>query len=82
MVWVLLDGANAEEVPSWYRPYDGPSLVPGPEIDPDIERWLLSLSKDIQQRFERATWPTGRDVSVGVEVESRVVRDGGWSYFK
>jgi hypothetical protein len=66
----------------WYGPHDGPSLVPGADIDADIERWLLRLSNGIRQRFEQSKWPTGSNVCVCVEVDSRVTRAGGWHYFK
>jgi hypothetical protein len=76
VVWILLDGRGAEQVPGWYAPGSGADLPPG------WDAALVALADEVRTAFAQDAWPDPASIRVLVDADARVRAGGGWSYFR
>jgi hypothetical protein len=83
VVWVLLAGAQDDELPEWFKP-GAPVDHPGrnQNLDPALLVWLDHLQQAVRDEFAAARWPGPEKVDVLFDSEHRVREGGGFWYFK
>jgi len=78
VVWVLLDGASPDDLPTWWSS-DGTSRGTSDEM---CDSWLRSIAATVRHRFVEAGWPDADHVTVLFDADERVEEGGGFFYFK
>ncbi len=83
VVWVLLAGPPASELPAWFAPADG-DWSAGPQqsgVDPDLLVWMHELRDEVRDAFDRRGWPSPSRIGVMFDSADRV-SERGFDYFK
>lgn len=80
VVWVLLSGKPADQLPKWLMMTPRlPRHLRPQHVDYD---WLLGLHAEIVTAFAAVGWPDPENIAVNVDSAHRVEAAGGWSYFR
>ena len=79
VVWVLLTGADDDQLPEWSTPEAARQRA---ELDPALVTWMERLRHIVREEFAAVQWPATDSVQVLFDSEHRVREGGGWYYFK
>jgi hypothetical protein len=79
VVWVLLAGAPASELPEWFHTGDHRQRA---WLDPALVAWTDRLRGIVQGEFADRSWPRPAEVTVQFDSEQRVRDGGGFYYFQ
>lgn len=78
VVWILLAGADDDELPKWASPESATDSG----MDPHVTQWMNRLRRIVRAEFETASWPDAASITVMFDSEHRVAEGGGFWYFK
>jgi len=83
VVWVLLVGPPASELPAWFAPADGESSADPQQsgVDPDLLVWMRELREEVRAAFDRCGWTSASRIPVLFDSADRV-REEGFDYFR
>ena len=83
VVWVLLVGPPATELPAWFAPADGEwSADPQQgEMDPALLLWIRQLREEVRANFDGRGWPSASSIAVWFDSLDRV-KERGFDYFR
>jgi hypothetical protein len=83
VVWVLLSGADDEQLPKWFfgRGVDAEQSQ-ADRLGPELESALMEMQAVVRHELEAVGWPSADRARVGFDSSHRVDAGGGWHYFK